>query len=92
MSSMKQTSESERGRFERLCKRIGVDGGVAAQAWSVLCLRYTEHHRHYHTLNHVRAMLGALDSVAGSTGVESRRLDLVEMAIWFHDAPPSWLR
>lgn len=87
MSSMKQIPEDESRRFERLCARIGLPNanGVAAHAWSVLCQRYTEPHRHYHTLNHVHAMLGALDGIAGSIGLDFGRLDLIEMAIWFHD-------
>ena len=85
MSSMKQISACEQDRFERLCTRTGVDDSVAAQVWSVLCQRYSETHRHYHTLDHVCAMLSALDGVAGSIDLDRGRFDLIEMAIWFHD-------
>lgn len=42
--------------------------------------RYSESHRHYHTIDHVAACLLHLDSVEH---VDNRR-DL-EMALWFHD-------
>ena len=42
--------------------------------------RYSENHRHYHTIDHVKACLRHLDSVEN---VANRRD--VEIALWFHD-------
>ena len=42
--------------------------------------RYSENHRHYHTIDHVEACLRHLDNVEN---VDNRRE--VEIALWFHD-------
>ena len=49
---------------------------------------YGEPHRHYHTLAHVQAMLSGLDEARAL----AREPDVLEVAIWFHDAvymPPA---
>ncbi len=66
-------------RFERLCEGIGVDEGIASNAWEKLAAHYSENHRHYHNLTHIGGMLGHLDRVAPGDGT-------LELAIWFHDA------
>ena len=47
-----------------------------------LLSRYREPHRHYHTIEHVDACLVWLDWYRGV----AERPELVELALWFHDA------
>lgn len=47
-----------------------------------LVQRYSEPHRHYHTLAHIDACLGQLDTVRA----EARSDVEIEAALWFHDA------
>ncbi len=48
-----------------------------------LIARYREPHRRYHTMAHIE---DCLDQVRTSTDLESGQRDLLETAIWFHDA------
>ena len=57
----------------------GADGGAL---FDELVARYSEPHRHYHTLEHVAACLDALDELA----VPCEHAGEVELALWFHDA------
>jgi predicted metal-dependent HD superfamily phosphohydrolase len=43
---------------------------------------YSERHRHYHTVEHLEACLAHLDEHWG----EAARPELIEIALWFHDA------
>jgi predicted metal-dependent HD superfamily phosphohydrolase len=45
--------------------------------------RYSEIHRHYHTLDHVEACLAVLDDAKGLDDPYDR--EVAEYAIWFHD-------
>lgn len=60
---------------------VGAHGGVDL-LFSDLARRYSEPHRHYHTLQHVHACLTWLDWMAGT----AQRVAEVELALWFHDA------
>ena len=44
--------------------------------------RWSQPHRHYHGLGHLRAVLDAVDLLAA----EAHDLDAVRLAAWFHDA------
>lgn len=55
---------------------------VAERSWSYLMTRFSEPHRHYHGRNHLRHCLRELDQAADQIG----DADMVEMALWFHDA------
>ena len=58
--------------------------GVAAPEWLLveLVARYSEPHRFYHTLQHLRECFSALDPTAHL----ARHLAAVQLALWFHDA------
>ncbi|MEU8299350.1 metal-dependent phosphohydrolase [Micromonospora sp. NPDC048909] len=47
-----------------------------------LLRRWREPHRHYHTVDHLTAVLDVVDAYAGLAG----RPDLVRLAAWCHDA------
>lgn len=51
-------------------------------AYEQLLARYSEPHRHYHTLQHLGECLAMFDSVRGLP----EHPDEVELALWFHDA------
>jgi len=50
--------------------------------YATLAARYTEAHRHYHTLQHLDECLANL----GELRAAARRPEEVEIALWFHDA------
>jgi len=58
------------------------DAEYLGQTFDNLAAHYTESHRHYHTLTHIKACLQSFDQVA------DRASDCfsLECAIWFHDA------
>ena len=56
------------------------DFGSAA-IWSAICCAYSQPHRHYHTLEHLRRMFDCYDQVAGAFESPSA----ARWAIWFHD-------
>lgn len=66
-----------KSRFLMWCITAGADGDSAARLWLDLGSRYSEHGRHYHTLDHIAASLAHLDTVGLNAAVEG--------AIWFHD-------
>ncbi|MGK5743101.1 HD domain-containing protein [Micromonospora sp. URMC 103] len=58
------------------------DPTAVTDAGDELLRRWREPHRHYHTLDHLRAVLDVVDRYAGL----ARRPDLVRLAAWCHDA------
>jgi predicted metal-dependent HD superfamily phosphohydrolase len=67
--------------WRRLWTELGahtIDGGVMNQ----LVAAYSQQHRHYHTLQHLRECLAHFDAAASL----ARRPAEVELALWFHDA------
>jgi predicted metal-dependent HD superfamily phosphohydrolase len=64
-------------RFKAWCEKGGADVATAASLWSALAAHYSEPHRHYHTLDHLRASLAELDRCGDDQAIEG--------AIWFHD-------
>lgn len=54
----------------------------AVRAGCTLLDRWSEPHRHYHAVSHLRAVLAALDLLTG----EMRAAVTVRLAAWFHDA------
>jgi predicted metal-dependent HD superfamily phosphohydrolase len=68
-------------RFAASLHAVGAEGQVD-MLFAELMRRYSEPHRHYHTLEHVDACLTWLDWMAGS----ARRPAEVALSLWFHDA------
>lgn len=67
--------------WQRLWQELGaatINGGLMNQ----LVAAYSEGHRHYHTLQHLRECLAHFDAA----GPLARHPAQVELAIWFHDA------
>jgi predicted metal-dependent HD superfamily phosphohydrolase len=67
--------------WQRLWGELGartVSGGLLNQ----LVAAYSERHRHYHTLRHLRECLAQFDAAASL----ARQPADVELALWFHDA------
>lgn len=64
-----------------LAERTGIVG-VAAGWHERLVKAYGEPQRAYHSLQHLEECLGVLDEVKGFM----QQPDLIEMALWFHDA------
>lgn len=68
-------------RFTDLWNRIKAQGS-AEQEFARLKTMYSEPHRFYHNLPHVNSCLTELDSARQIV----QQSDLVEFAIWYHDA------
>lgn len=67
--------------WRRLWGELGareINGGLFNQ----LVAAYSERHRHYHTLQHLRECLAHCEAA----GTLARRPAEVELALWFHDA------
>jgi predicted metal-dependent HD superfamily phosphohydrolase len=73
--------EDLRSRFHRSAAAAGARR-ASDGVFEDLVRRYSEHHRHYHTLTHVDACLTWLDCFRNL----ARRPEEVELALWFHDA------
>jgi predicted metal-dependent HD superfamily phosphohydrolase len=68
-------------RFDLFVQSLGADPSLS-ETWSTAFIaRYTELQRHYHTVNHVAAMLGCLDKHQHEVSDPLA----VELAIIFHD-------
>jgi predicted metal-dependent HD superfamily phosphohydrolase len=64
----------DRERFDRSWRALGAQGSVYEQ----LQQRWSEPHRHYHTVEHLDECIAWLDAVGGS--------DALAVALYFHDA------
>lgn len=68
-------------RWATLCTRLGAHGETA-HVFQAVVAGYTEPHRQYHTLAHLRDCLEQFDSARALAA----QADAVEAALWFHDA------
>lgn len=68
--------------WRQLVRLLDVEAGAADSVYADLFRRYTEPHRHYHTLHHVVDLLSKADDM--SQQVTDPRV--VALASWFHDA------
>lgn len=74
---MKPTADGWRRLWDTLGARE-----IPLGLFNQLVAAYSEPHRHYHTLQHLRECLAHLDAAASL----ARRPEEVEAALWFHDA------
>lgn len=82
MSDRSAVVEELEARWCSLFDRLGVGAGAAAPTFAELVRAYSGSDRHYHTLDHIAALLDLLDQY--SEGLADR--SAVELAIFFHDA------
>jgi predicted metal-dependent HD superfamily phosphohydrolase len=59
-----------------------LDAPAAEEIGRDLVERWSEPHRHHHTLDHLEIVLATVDAHAG----EAKDADAVRLAAWFHDA------
>jgi predicted metal-dependent HD superfamily phosphohydrolase len=69
-------------RWMELLAGLGIGPEDGAAAFSTLAAHYHSPGRHYHTLDHIAAML---DSLA-NCGEQAPQDDALLLAVWFHDA------
>ncbi|MFC3152261.1 N-methyl-D-aspartate receptor NMDAR2C subunit [Litoribrevibacter euphylliae] len=67
-------------RWQALMTRLGLSENQTT--FDALIAAYSEKHRRYHDLSHLAAVLESLDQVEELTSQK----DLIELALWFHDA------
>ena len=67
--------------WQRLWTELGASE-VPRGLFNQLVAAYSERHRHYHTLQHLRECLGHFEAASSL----ARRPAEVEIALWFHDA------
>ncbi|KAJ1552327.1 hypothetical protein HK405_011754 [Cladochytrium tenue] len=72
--------------FSVLVPKATPDAALAAA--SDLLARWSEPHRHYHTVDHLVAALAAVDQLLSLTGADAPPVDrdAICLAAWFHDA------
>jgi len=70
------------GALDELDVHGGSDAPDAGDLGRELIARYREPHRHYHTAEHLLAVLEALDELTGTEGPTAAQ----RLAAWFHDA------
>ncbi|GLZ39819.1 HD domain-containing protein [Actinokineospora sp. NBRC 105648] len=66
-------------QWSSVLSRLGLDGAETGRA---LVARWSEPHRRYHDLAHLRAVLAGVDLLAD----HAPSVDLVRLAAWYHDA------
>lgn len=64
---------------------IGASTAAEAVGHDLLA-RWSQPHRHYHNVDHLRTVLDAVDMIAVETPPGSADLNAVRLAAWFHDA------
>lgn len=86
---MTETEDIALSRLEsrRFCalwdrNRASANGPEAITIWAYLTGEFRQPHRHYHGQTHIAHCLSELDAVCNEIG----NPDMVELALWFHDA------
>jgi predicted metal-dependent HD superfamily phosphohydrolase len=69
-------------RWSGLLSGLGATAGECRRTFADLAARYASSGRHYHTLDHVGAVLRTLSEL----GAEEARQPALFLAAWFHDA------
>jgi predicted metal-dependent HD superfamily phosphohydrolase len=70
-----------RASWDGLLKMLGLDPDAAGAVFAALVQAYSEPGRYYHTLEHVRQVLGLLDAFGGRAADPAA----LQLAAWFHD-------
>lgn len=73
------TKEALKPRWNNLCQRLNIADDH--ESFNDIVNRYSEPHRHYHTLHHINNCLQEFDSI--KTLLDNP--ESVELAIWYHD-------
>ena len=71
--------------WHALLARHSTTGDTDATGRAVLA-RWSQPHREYHTLAHLRGVLDAVDELAPSVLNDAADVDAVRLAAWYHDA------
>jgi predicted metal-dependent HD superfamily phosphohydrolase len=74
-------TDEGRQRWHELLRNWGVDPIQADQNFEEICNAYAGPGRFYHTLDHVLAVLGTVESLASY----AKDLNAVKLAAWLHD-------
>jgi len=75
-------------RWFELTRRLKIDDQLALRMYAKIEKKYSESHRKYHNLQHLRELFLYVDEYENL--IEEK--DLVELAIWYHDVIYSVLR
>lgn len=67
-------------QWQKTWRQLGVDG--SAELYALICARYNEPDRKYHTLQHLHECLSLFEQIQDQAEHPAE----VELAIWFHDA------
>lgn len=68
-------------QWNDLCQKMSVDTDKRKNWWDIISQHYSEPWRHYHTLEHVQAMLRHMKD---DEGVLENSME-VALAIYFHE-------
>jgi predicted metal-dependent HD superfamily phosphohydrolase len=71
-------------RWQKLWQRFGVE--EAKTTGENLLSVWQQGNRHYHSVDHLQAVLRELDWAKENMKEDARAFDLVELALWYHDA------
>ena len=71
-----------RHRWESLCGQYTSDTAICQRLWTEIRRKYSGIFRHYHNLEHIEKLL----EQAGEYRDQLSDPDVVEFAIWYHDA------
>lgn len=74
-------------RWNTLTVALVADADIRDATYRQLMDAYSGPARHYHNLRHVQALLGTVEEYAGL--IQDR--EVVELAVWFHDAVYNYL-
>ena len=69
-------------KWVQTCRAMKIEDSISHTKWAELVRRYSEPHRRYHTLDHLRAMFRTLSEFEGNLDAP----DTVYLALFFHDA------
>lgn len=69
-------------KWDQTCRALKISDASSHTKWAELVRRYSESHRRYHTLDHLRAMCRTLSEFEEMFAAP----DSVHLAVFFHDA------